>query len=100
MVPRVMVVSLENPSADRGVGTICAISTFISRKVAWKMTSSVLPISTKTRSTLKSQIVNIITKGSLCDRSKPLVSLSWKVILSSGLLNGCVQLRFESVFLL
>ena len=66
MVPRVMVVSSENPSTGQRVGMICAISTFISRRVARKMTYSVLPVSTKVYSMLKSLIVKVMTKGSLC----------------------------------
>ena len=76
MVSRVMVVSPENPSTGRGVGTIWVMSTFISRRVVRKMMFSVLPVSTRTRSTLKSPMVNVMTKGSLCGRSKLLVSLS------------------------
>jgi len=76
MVPRVMVVSPENPSIGRGVGTIYVISTFISHRVVRKMMSSVLPVSTRTLSTLKSPIVSVMSKESLSGRSKPLVLLS------------------------
>ena len=76
IVPRVMVVSPKNPSTGRRVGTICVIPTFISCRVVRKMMSSVLPLSTKTRSTLKSPMVSVMTKESLCGLSKPIISLS------------------------
>ncbi|KAL0795841.1 hypothetical protein Bca101_067218 [Brassica carinata] len=79
MVPSDMVVSPAKLTRGliSGLKLFSLMSIFLN--VSLKITSTVLPVSTRIRETSQSPIVNVMTRGSLCGMSSPSVSAQFNV---------------------